>query len=508
VSASVDGSLADGGVGSIDGESRSDGARAQTVVRVGEATARSSVTPHNRVSALYRHLARRMLATDAACLVVGMLVAYIVRFGAAIQAGELATMAFGAIALVLVFRALHLGDIEHLGPAEEFRRLVLGVGISVALLAFASFWSQASYSRLWLGLTWVLTTGLVLVTRQIWHRRLGRMRNDGRLVYRTLVVSGFGEAKDLAGAISSPGLGFQPVGLFHPPSLLRAAVKGNGHAGGRQVGLSEAIDMVDAECMFVSSATLATTDMDEVMKTARLRGIEVRLSANLPSILAARMTIRPFGNFLAVSVKPVRLTGLQVAMRRSFDVLVAALAMVVIAPVWLGITLAIKLTSRGPVLYRQVRVGRDGSAFTMFKFRTMVKGAEGMTEGLIDLNHADGPLFKIPDDPRLTRAGKWLRRYSLDELPQLLNVLLGHMSLVGPRPPLPEEVSAYEDWHHERLTVTPGMTGLWQVSGRSDLPFDEYVRLDLFYIENWSVAYDLYILAKTIPVVLSGKGSY
>jgi exopolysaccharide biosynthesis polyprenyl glycosylphosphotransferase len=195
-------------------------------------------------------------------------------------------------------------------------------------------------------------------------------------------------------------------------------------------------------------------------------------------------------------------------MRRLFDLVLATGTIVFLLPVWLAIAIAVKTTSRGPILYRQTRVGRGGKHFKMVKFRTMVRDADRMTDALIDLNHADGPLFKIPDDPRITRVGRVLRRYSLDELPQLLNVLAGDMSLVGPRPPLPEEVSTYEDWHHERLAVTPGITGLWQVSGRSDLAFEDYMRLDLFYIENWSISYDLYILAKTIPTVVSGKGSY
>jgi lipopolysaccharide/colanic/teichoic acid biosynthesis glycosyltransferase len=144
----------------------------------------------------------------------------------------------------------------------------------------------------------------------------------------------------------------------------------------------------------------------------------------------------------------------------------------------------------------------------MYKFRSMVRGAELMLTQLVDRNEASGALFKMRDDPRVTTLGRWIRRWSLDELPQLLNVLRGDMSLVGPRPPLPNEVAVYEDWHHGRLEVRPGITGLWQVGGRSELTFDDYVRLDLFYIENWSIAYDLFILAKTVPAVLFRKGAF
>ncbi len=160
------------------------------------------------------------------------------------------------------------------------------------------------------------------------------------------------------------------------------------------------------------------------------------------------------------------------------------------------------------MLFRQARVGMHRQPFTVLKFRTMVREAELQLADLAGRNEADGPLFKLRDDPRITRVGRLLRRYSLDELPQLFNVLKGEMSLVGPRPPLPTEVARYEDWQLDRLEVRPGITGLWQVSGRSELSFDEYVRLDLFYIENWSMLYDLFVVAKTVPILLLPRGAY
>jgi len=172
------------------------------------------------------------------------------------------------------------------------------------------------------------------------------------------------------------------------------------------------------------------------------------------------------------------------------------------------IALAIRLDSPGPVLFRQTRVGRGGRPFTLYKFRSMVAEAEMARASLAELNQADGPLFKIKDDPRCTRVGRILRRFSLDELPQFYNVLRGEMSLVGPRPALPEEVAQYQDWHKKRLEVTPGLTGLWQVRGRSELTFDEMMLLDIYYAENWSLGLDLRILLETIPKVLTGQGAY
>ena len=177
-------------------------------------------------------------------------------------------------------------------------------------------------------------------------------------------------------------------------------------------------------------------------------------------------------------------------------------------PVWLILACAVKLTSPGPVLYAQERVGKAGKRFGMYKFRSMYADADARLHEVQSTNEASGPLFKMKDDPRVTSIGSWLRKYSLDEFPQLLNVLKGDMSLVGPRPPLPREVASYSVGDWRRLDVPPGMTGLWQVSGRSSLTFDEMVRLDLFYIENWSVGFDITLILRTIPAVLFARGAY
>jgi len=209
-----------------------------------------------------------------------------------------------------------------------------------------------------------------------------------------------------------------------------------------------------------------------------------------------------------IGIKQTTLTGFNLAVKRAFDLACAGLALVLLSPIWLLIALAIKLDSPGPVLFRQMRSGREGRPFVLYKFRSMYEGAETDMERLLAMNEASGPLFKIKDDPRRTRVGRFLRRTSLDELPQILNVLRGDMSLVGPRPALASEVAQYQDWHRKRLEVLPGLTGLWQVSGRSDLSFDEMVMLDIYYGENWSLGTDLRILLRTVPQVLFGDGAY
>jgi exopolysaccharide biosynthesis polyprenyl glycosylphosphotransferase len=260
--------------------------------------------------------------------------------------------------------------------------------------------------------------------------------------------------------------------------------------------------------VFVASSAVSQDELKPVAKAVRLEGVEVRVTATLPEVLASRLTVQPLGGITALSLRPARLTGSQVVAKFAFDIIVSSVLLLLLSPLLAAVAIGVKLTSPGPVLYRQRRVGLRGRPFTMLKFRTMRRNADREVEQLRDAHGVTDVMFKMKNDPRVTRIGRWLRKFSIDELPQLFNVLRGDMSLVGPRPPLPEEVTRYEDWHFDRLEVPPGITGLWQVSGRSDVAFDDAVRLDIFYIENWSLTYDLYILIKTIPVLILNRGAY
>jgi len=237
-------------------------------------------------------------------------------------------------------------------------------------------------------------------------------------------------------------------------------------------------------------------------------GLELLVAPGLIEVAGPRLHIRPLEGLPLLTVESPRLEGWRRLVKSAFDRTVAAVALLVLAPVLLGLAVAVRATSEGPVLYRQQRVGAHGRTFTMLKFRSMVVDAERKLDELRAANISDGPLFKIRQDPRVTPVGRWLRRLSLDELPQLVNVLTGSMSLVGPRPPLPDEVACYEGPVGRRLLVKPGLTGLWQISGRSDLPWEEAVRLDLRYVENWSLALDALILWKTGSAVLRSRGAY
>jgi exopolysaccharide biosynthesis polyprenyl glycosylphosphotransferase len=225
-------------------------------------------------------------------------------------------------------------------------------------------------------------------------------------------------------------------------------------------------------------------------------------------ILFDRAEFVPGQSVPLFTLRPPVFEGIDYALKRTFDLVVSIISLILLSPVLLVIAIAIKLSSRGPVIYRSVRPGMAGKPFSCLKFRTMREHADQVQDDLEPLNEQSGALFKIRDDPRLTSVGRFLRRYSLDELPQLVNVVRGEMSLVGPRPLPMRDFERLEEWHKKRYLVLPGITGLWQVSGRAELDFDDLVRLDFLYLERWSVFLDMSILLKTIPAVLSGRGAF
>jgi exopolysaccharide biosynthesis polyprenyl glycosylphosphotransferase len=246
----------------------------------------------------------------------------------------------------------------------------------------------------------------------------------------------------------------------------------------------------------------------ELVETAHREGVRVRIAPRTTELLLERGEYVPGQGPPLFELRPPVLAGTDWAVKKAFDLGVSIVVLVVGLPIWLLLALAIKLDSRGPVLYRDRRVGVGEREFGMFKFRTMVQGAAEQQQVLEQANEAGGALFKIRDDPRVTRVGRLLRRLSIDELPQLLNVLRGEMSLVGPRPLPLRDFRQLQAWHRRRYNVLPGITGLWQISGRSNLTFDDLVRLDFYYIENWSIWLDISILVKTLPAVLAGRGAY
>jgi exopolysaccharide biosynthesis polyprenyl glycosylphosphotransferase len=457
--------------------------------------------------AQYAAFYRKVAVTDVLSIAVGMLLAYWTRFGFEVPTSDFLYLFLVTPAVVVaVFAAFHLYEAFRYTPAEEFRRIILAVTLGLVGLMVFSFWFQQDLPRRWVGWSLALALLLTLMTRRIWHWWTGRQRQRGRLAFATLIVGTNREGLSLLAQMQTRTIGFTPIGLVRVgdddvPSASVPVV-------GRVDDLRALIRDTGAECVFVASSAVQDEDMTPIAKAVRLSGVEVRITAKLHDVLASRLSVQPLGGITALSLRPVRLSGTQVVAKFTFDILVSGLMLIALSPLLLLTALAVKLTSPGPVLFRQQRVGLRGRPFTMLKFRTMVVGADLMVDDLRQAHGVEGVMFKLREDPRVTMVGKILRKFSIDELPQLLNVVKGDMSLVGPRPPLPEEVTRYEDWQFDRLEVPPGITGLWQVSGRADLSFDDAVRLDLFYIENWSLAYDLFIIAKTVPVLLSSRGAY
>ncbi len=272
--------------------------------------------------------------------------------------------------------------------------------------------------------------------------------------------------------------------------------------------IGETIEANRVDEVIVVDPDFPEHDLLELVDRAHQRGVRVRIAPSTTEILVHRAEFVPGQSVPLFELRPPVFEGIDFVVKRSFDLLVATLLVIVLSPLLLAIAVAIKLGSRGPVLYRSMRPGIGGVPFAFLKFRTMVQGADQSQFELEERNEASGALFKMRSDPRLTRVGRALRRFSLDELPQLVNVLRGQMSLVGPRPLPQRDFDRLEPWHMKRYLVMPGMTGLWQVSGRAELGFDDLVRLDFLYLERWSVFLDLTILVKTLPAVIWGRGAY
>lgn len=264
--------------------------------------------------------------------------------------------------------------------------------------------------------------------------------------------------------------------------------------------------VVDDVIFAVSRSRLE--ELEEIFMLCQELGINTRVALNIFPKFNSRMHLEEVSGVPLLTFTRIPTDVFSLFIKRLMDIILGTILFILLIPVMILISLAIKIDSRGPVLFKQWRLGLNGRRFLLYKFRTMFEGAEKLREEVSHLNIMDGPVFKAPKDPRLTRVGKFLRKFSLDELPQLYNVIKGEMSLVGPRPLIPEEIEKFQRWQKRRLSMKPGLTCLWQISGRSKLDFETWMKLDLEYIDNWSLKKDFIILLKTIPAVLTGKGAH
>ena len=413
----------------------------------------------------------------------------------------------GAVALpvwLMLFSRSRLYNARFLGRRlEEVRRIASATTTTLLLMMATSYSLQLPISRGWLAITFLTAVTLMTLERELVRRTFRHLRRRGHL-WRSLVIVGYNdEALEVASMLDrDAALGYRVVGFVDDAE---------GTNDGSLGPVAETLDVLrrtGARSVMISASATSVETSNQLVRELVRRGIHVEMSSTLRDIAAHRLTVRPLGRFPVVYIEPCQSNGWRAIAKRSFDLTMSLIALIMIAPVAAIIALAIKLDTPGPVIFRQKRVGRDGKTFPIQKFRTMVDGAEDLMIDLRSRNEADGPLFKLRADPRMTRVGRLLRKTSLDELPQLFNVIKGEMSLVGPRPALPAEVLAWPTPLHDRLRVQPGITGMWQVSGRSNSTFDDYSRLDRYYVDNWSLVTDLVIILKTIPVVFFGKGAY
>ena len=391
--------------------------------------------------------------------------------------------------------------------ATEFPRVLHAVVVGMLCTGLVAISINAQASRLWLILTGGFALTFVLAERSVVRLAFHRARARGQLRRKVVVIGTNAEALGVVQMLRlNPALGYDVVGLLESGTAygVVAPVPVLGH-------WNDAVELmreVDATGVIIAASAVDCPLANRLARELMELGYHVEITSGLIDISAHRLIARPLGRRPVMYVEPVRRFGWRRVAKRGFDLAAATMMLVLTAPILLAAAIAIKISSAGPVFFRQQRVGMNGKLFDVIKLRTMVTDAEEKLEKLRASNDADGPLFKMRDDPRVTSVGRVLRKWSIDELPQFWNVLRGEMSIVGPRPALPREVSGWSEDLRNRLRVQPGITGMWQVNGRSSSSFDDYERYDLYYVDNWSLLADLAIVIKTIPAILLSRGAY
>ena len=394
---------------------------------------------------------------------------------------------------------------------DELSRITYATAAGIFLMGVVTFFIQPiPYSRLLLFWVLLFIVLLIGVARAARRTILAFLYARGRAVDRVLVI-GSGEVGRglIRTLLARPDLGFKAIGYLHDGHRENNIGLGRIPHLGTIADIEEILgEQPRLHTVFIALPGDMHAEISRLLHICNRRGIRAQVVPDLLQLSLNRVEFNNMAGIPTLGVREVGISPWQQAVKRLLDLFLIAISSPFVLLLTAVIAIAIKLDSPGPIIYSATRIGKNGKPFKMMKFRSMVVDADAQKQLLKDRNEADGPIFKIKDDPRLTRVGRLIRRTSLDELPQLYNVLIGQMSLVGPRPPLPEEVAEYKPWHMQRLSVIGGLSGLWQVSGRSDLTFDELCLLDIYYIENWSLMLDIRLLLQTIPHTLFGRGAY
>ena len=464
-----------------------------------------------------RRYVQLTLGLDAVVLIIVTLPAVLFRFGNMPTPNGIPYPLVATIVTLLWLLGLALGRCYEadfvLKQSHELARVAKATGEVFAAIALLSFLTDAQVSRLYL--VWVFPIGLLglMANRVLAHLLLRRARGRGLAQRRVLLVGDQESVVRLATAFQrEPMQGHQVVALATSGTTAGELMLGDGRhvpVIGNLDFLADRVREVNADTVAVApGASLDAETFQFICYALEGLGIDLLVAPSLANVAGSRISVRPVAGLPLLQLDEPQLDGPHRFLKGVFDRASAFFGLLLLAPALLLIALAIKLNSRGPVFFKHERVGRDGQPFLVWKFRSMDPNAAAQQDELMAAADHDGPLFKLKNDPRVTSVGRFLRKWSLDELPQLINVLKGDMSLVGPRPQVRAEVALYEGYAHRRLLVKPGITGLWQVSGRSDLEWEQALRLDLTYVDEWSLGFDLAILGRTVAAVVQASGAY
>lgn len=483
-------------------------------------TSAPSRDPLRRWQHRYSH---RLRITDSLIVCASVMVAQYVRFGDSPNMSgypgvvmTLFSLLFAALwlACLAIFRTRSTHVIG--AGIDEYRRIGSASFWTFGIIAIVSLLTNVELARAYVAVALVLGTIGLLTSRNIWRNYICRKRADGKYQTMVLAIGDRAKVARLVGELDrNPGDGYVVVGAcipgYGPPRGETLTVEGrNVPILGDESHAVAAVNGCGADAVVVTQTErFGASATRRLMWELESMDVDLAVAPGVMDVAEARLTLRPVAGFPLLHVEKPQYQGSQCFQKRAFDLCFALAALIATSPILIAAALAIKLTSRGPVFYHSERAGINGENFAMLKLRTMVIGADTYIDNLLPFNEgAGGVLFKLREDPRVTPVGKILRRFSIDELPQFINVLKQEMSVVGPRPPLRREVEKYDGHVNRRLLVKPGVTGIWQVSGRSELSWEESVRLDLSYVDNWSMAGDLMIIAKTVKAVLAGHGAY
>jgi exopolysaccharide biosynthesis polyprenyl glycosylphosphotransferase len=456
---------------------------------------------------------------DMACIVLSIAAAYQLRFRMMVYNAPFSGALYNRLAWVAVpmwlfiFVLYRLYHPDHLfGGVREYVHVINACTTSLVGLILYSFLDrgvEVDISRGWLAMVWFFLVASVCLVRFSYRRLIYYLRRQGLFVRRALVVGTNEEGRAVVAQLrASPAAGVDVVGFVEPAMLRGEQVEGVPVLSGLH-RLESLIRSLEVEDLIVIPTALRRDELLEIYREwGTDRRVRVCLSSGLYELFTNSAQVREVGFIPMVSLNRTRITGVDALMKATLDLVVSLVTVILLAPVFLVISILIRRDSPGPATYRRRVVGLAGRGFDAYKFRTMIPDADAYLKAHPELNKEWEQSGKIQDDPRITRVGRFLRRYSLDELPQLFNVLRGQMSLVGPRMITPEELKHFGRWRHNLLTVKPGMTGLWQVSGRSDLSYEERVRLDMQYIRNYTAWTDFKLIFDTVWAVLKGRGAY